>query len=88
MISDGRRLNLQLKVRTRMTIQALGSPSGNPTTHGTALRLIIVLELCSSNANHFHQLSKPLPGPDSPIDVYVDSVRLLPEHVLLAKVTS
>ena len=32
------------------------------------------------------QLSKPFPGPDSPIDVYVDSVRLLPEHVLLAKV--
>ena len=58
MISDGRRLNLQLKVRTRMTIQALGSPSGNPTTHGTALRLIVVLvvvvEVCPSNANHFH----------------------------------
>ena len=32
------------------------------------------------------QLSKPFPGPDSPIDVYVDSVRLLPEHILLAKV--
>ena len=62
MISDGRRLNLQLKVRTRMTIQALGSPSGNPTTHGTALRLIVVLvvvvEVCPSMQTIFISVVK------------------------------
>lgn len=38
------------------------------------------------NPWHGHHLPQPLPGLGDPIDVYIDSVRLLPEHVLLAKV--
>lgn len=40
----------------------------------------------SYNPWHGHQLPLPLPSLGDPIDLYVDSVRLLPEHVLLAKV--
>jgi hypothetical protein len=39
------------------------------------------------NPWHGRQLLQPLPGPADPVDIYVDSVRLLPEHVLLARVT-
>ena len=40
------------------------------------------------NPWHSGQLPTSLPGPGDPIDVYIDSVRLLPHHILLAKVTS
>ena len=32
------------------------------------------------------QLASPPPGPGDPLDLYIDSIHLLPQHILLAKV--